>query len=190
MTIEDVARLPSMQMPSISKFQTAKPHTRLRDPAAQCARGHACRLAQKRAQGRPGARCTRGLVRKWHRKKPHTSIQVQRKHSGLPCAMALRLIPRSPRRSGFLVTVACGSMRVRARSGRHATADLTPASRRQDHTTSPSAASPFVSAPFDDSRETRPAIPCAPDAAASTASRFNVRDDRDTPLLRGGMRGL
>jgi hypothetical protein len=30
-------------------------------------------------------------------KKTHMSIQVQRKHSGLPCAMALRLIPCSPR---------------------------------------------------------------------------------------------
>src|SRR6476660_3783748 len=29
--------------------------------------------------------------------KTHTSIQVQRKHSGLPCAMVLRLTPRSPR---------------------------------------------------------------------------------------------
>src|SRR6266516_215732 len=29
--------------------------------------------------------------------KVHTSIQVQRKHSGLPCAMALRLIASSPR---------------------------------------------------------------------------------------------
>ena len=29
--------------------------------------------------------------------KMHTSIQVQRKHSGLPCAMALRLIASSPR---------------------------------------------------------------------------------------------
>ena len=31
-------------------------------------------------------------------KKTHTSIQVQRKQSGLPCAMALQLIPCSPRR--------------------------------------------------------------------------------------------
>jgi hypothetical protein len=29
----------------------------------------------------------------------HTSIQVQRRQSGIPCAMALRLIPRSPRRA-------------------------------------------------------------------------------------------
>ena len=32
------------------------------------------------------------------KQKTHTSIQVQRKQSGLPCAMALRLISRSPRR--------------------------------------------------------------------------------------------
>jgi hypothetical protein len=34
--------------------------------------------------------------------------------------------------------------------------------------------------------------PCeivAPDAAASTASRSNVRDDREAPLMRDGMRG-
>jgi hypothetical protein len=61
---------------------------------------------------------------------------------------------------GFLVTVA-GVMRS-------IITNLTPASRRQDHTTSPSASAPFVSrAP------SRPPHP-AP----------NVRDDRDTPLLR------
>ena len=29
--------------------------------------------------------------------EPHTSIQVQRRQSGIPCAMVLRLISRSPR---------------------------------------------------------------------------------------------
>jgi len=50
--------------------------------------------------------------------------------------------------------------------------DLTPASRRQDHTTSPSASASFVSAPFDRSQiqRTRPASRVTPDAAASTAS--------------------
>jgi hypothetical protein len=52
-------------------------------------------------------------------------------------------------------------------------ANLTPASGRQDHTTSPYASAPFVSSPFDSSRtstrETRPASRCAPDTAASTA---------------------
>jgi hypothetical protein len=38
--------------------------------------------------------------------KTHMSIQVQRKHSGLPCAMVVRLIPCSPRRDQSLfVTV-------------------------------------------------------------------------------------
>src|SRR5438874_1624056 len=42
----------------------------------------------------------------------------------------------------------------------------------QDHTASPSAATSFVSAPFDRSQvsSTRPAITYVPDAAASTAS--------------------
>ena len=53
---------------------------------------------QERAQGRPGARCTRGLACKGSKQKSHTSIQVQRKQSGLPCAMVLQLISCSPRR--------------------------------------------------------------------------------------------
>jgi hypothetical protein len=51
---------------------------------------------QGRAQGRPGARCTRGLVCIDAHRNAHTSIQVQRKHSGLPCAMALRPIRALP----------------------------------------------------------------------------------------------
>ena len=34
----------------------------------------------------PDARCTRGLVCKL-REKTHTGIQVQRRQSGIPCAM-------------------------------------------------------------------------------------------------------
>ena len=51
----------------------------------------------RREQGMPGARCTRGLVCNGAREVAHTSIQVQSEHSGIPCAMALRLMPRSPR---------------------------------------------------------------------------------------------
>src|SRR5437764_7839169 len=43
---------------------------------------------KRRAQGKPGARCTRGLVRKVI-KVTHTSIQVQRRQSGFPRAMVL-----------------------------------------------------------------------------------------------------
>jgi len=45
-------------------------------------------LSNQRAQGTPDARCTRGLVCKNAQKK-HTSIQVQRRQSGIPCAMVL-----------------------------------------------------------------------------------------------------
>ncbi len=61
---------------------------------------------QERARGRPGARCTRGLMCTVHQKKTHMSIQVQRKHSGLPCAMALRLIRALPGESELLATIA------------------------------------------------------------------------------------
>src|SRR6202051_3091493 len=70
-------------------------------------------------------------------------------------------------------------------------ANLTPASGRQDHTTSPYAAASFVSSPFDRSQAlVRPALPsrCAPNAAASPASAPRVRDDRDTPLCGVGRR--
>src|SRR5258708_36943799 len=40
-------------------------------------------------------------------KKTHSSIQVQRRQSDIPCAMVLRPISRSPRRSGWFDTVAC-----------------------------------------------------------------------------------
>ncbi|MEO6840354.1 MAG: hypothetical protein ABI192_06270, partial [Bradyrhizobium sp.] len=55
-----------------------------------------------------------------------------------------------------------------ARVMRSIIANLTPAPGRQDHTTSPSASALFVKS-----------------ASASTASRANVRDDRETPLLAG-----
>ena len=38
-------------------------------------------------------------------KNAHTSIQVQRRQSDIPCAMALRLTSYSPRWSGLVVTV-------------------------------------------------------------------------------------
>ena len=68
-------------------------------------------------------------------------------------------------------------------------ANLTPASGRQDHTILPSAKSVSRQRAGDRSRVFRPAMRShrAPNAAASTASHPNVRDDHDTPLLRGGM---
>ena len=50
-------------------------------------------------------------------KNTHTSIQVQRKHSGIPCAMALRLISRSPRSVGLSCLRRLADMVLSARSG-------------------------------------------------------------------------
>jgi hypothetical protein len=50
---------------------------------------------------------------------------------------------------------------------------LTPASGRQDHTISPSASAPLVNG-----------------TSASIASRLNVRDDREAPLIEAGQREL
>ena len=74
--------------------------------------------------------------------------------------MVLTAASYSPRRSGFLVTVAGGKT----------SANLTPASRRQDHTTWPSASSAHL---------------------VKSATRVHripsrVRDDRDTPLHGDG----
>jgi hypothetical protein len=81
----------------------------------------------QRAQGRPGARRTRGLACRFaHRKRLHTSIQVWRKHPGLPCAMVLRFASCSSRRTAVLPP-----------SPARLHAGLTPAPRRQNHTTSP-----------------------------------------------------
>ena len=67
-------------------------------------------------------------------------------------------------------------------------ADLTPASRRQDHTTSPSAKASLVRArsrSLTDSIESALRSIARKNAAASTASHAYVRDDRDTPLSVG-----
>ncbi len=78
-------------------------------------------------RGRPGACRTRGpacCLR--FGKKMHASIQVRRELPGLPCAMALRLISCSSRRTAVLPP-----------SPALLIADLAPAPRRQNHTPSP-----------------------------------------------------
>ena len=60
----------------------------------------------------------------------------QREHSGLPCAMALRLTPCSPRRTALLPPS--------PREKRRPSPDLAPAPRRPNHTTSPYASSAYV----------------------------------------------
>jgi hypothetical protein len=59
-----------------------------RDPPEVC-QENSLPSTKKRAQGKPDARCTRGLVCKIVQKNAHTSIQVQRRQSDFPCAMVL-----------------------------------------------------------------------------------------------------
>ena len=75
----------------------------LRDLAARCVRGLPIRPSPRyqRAQGRPGARCTRDLACK-RVEKAHTSIQVQRRQSDLPCAMVYSLFRALPGDRAFL----------------------------------------------------------------------------------------
>jgi len=107
---------------------TALLQTHLRIPAARFARAlQIVSPKEKRAQGTPGACCTRGLVCKGVQ-KTHTSIQVQSEHPGIPCTMVLRLMPCSPRRRIRLVTVIGGLKVLSGPVGPTKTsANLTPA---------------------------------------------------------------
>ena len=74
--------------------------THRRDLAAHCARGlPSCDSRPRKSEGAGKTGCAlhpRSRVQ-LRTAKAHTSIQVQRKHSGLPCAVALRLTSCSPR---------------------------------------------------------------------------------------------
>ena len=97
------------------------------------------------------------------RENAHTSKQVQRRQSGIPCAMVLTVsFALSP-----VIGLVC-HRRLRIES-----ANLTPASRRQDHTTSPSASSTLVRSAVHVHR-----IPP------------RVRDDREPPLCGTGWPGI
>ena len=76
--------------------------------AARCARVLLVNLIPPRTEGAGNAGCLlhpRSRVQ-CAQASAHTSIQVQPEHSGIPCAMALRLMPCSPRRRIRLATVA------------------------------------------------------------------------------------
>jgi hypothetical protein len=92
--------------------------------------------------------------------KTHTSVQVQRRHSGIPCAMALRLISCSPRRDRACLSPP-SQKRLRVLRG--------DTCHRGVRTT----------------RLHRPPHACSSVThAAATASHRNTRDDREAPLDR------
>jgi hypothetical protein len=109
--------------------------------------------------GKTGARCTRGLVCNCARKYAHEHT-VAAEASGLPCAMALRLMAGSPRRRVLVVTVVGGLKVCPARSGRRASTNLTSATdarttrfcrtlQRRSSRVLPIAHGPFASPPCD-----------------------------------------
>ena len=92
----------------------------------------------------PGACCTRGLVCNSAREEAHTSIQVQSEHSGIPCAVVLRLMARSPWRRIPLASIAGELAALEARSGFANLHRLDTSHGCQDHTVLPYASAPFV----------------------------------------------
>src|SRR6187399_2644470 len=117
----------------------------------------ASRLPSSRTEGAGKTGCLlhpRSRVR-FAQTKLHTSIQGSAKHSGLPCAMALRLTSCSPRRTALLPP-----------SPALLIASLAPAPRRPNHTTSPYASGGYVYRTFRVHR-----IPP------------HVRDDRERPSM-------
>jgi hypothetical protein len=103
--------------------------------AARSARGCKVNSAprKQRAQGMPDARCTRGLACNVHKKvrtRAYRAAEAIRHplRNGFTAYSALSPV------IGFLVTVIGGIL----------PANLTPASRRQNHTISPYASAPFV----------------------------------------------
>ena len=154
------------------------PATRMRPSPDQLS------LRSLRAQGMPGARCTRGLIRKWRRgAHEHTGSAEAPGH---PLRNGLRLMPCSPRRRIRLVTVIGGFFAiVQTRSGLDDHRRLGTSNGCQDHTVLPYARN--VVRRYAPSRLTHEVhSPCDP--LARRRSRVHhipsrVRDDRDTPLL-------
>src|SRR6202035_5715074 len=120
--------------------------------------------------------------------KMHTSIRVHRNHPAFPHAMVLTAyVGLSPVTGLFCHRRLADIVLSLPGWADRTPQDLTPASGRQDHTILPSAKSVSRQRAGDRSRVFRPALRShrAPNAAASTASRPYVRDDRETPLCVG-----
>jgi hypothetical protein len=121
--------------------------------AAHCARvaGNSCRPRNQRAQGMPDARCTRGLVCNVHKKVRTRAYRAAEaiRHSlrnGFTAYIVLSLV------NGLSCHHRCAKVNRR---------NLTPATGRQDHTTSPYASATFVSATSASTASHRAFVTCA-----------------------------
>jgi hypothetical protein len=144
-------------------------------------------------------------------KNAHTSIQVQRRASGLPCAMVLRRTSCSSRcansfshrcqridgwrwpgwacASSADVTPATGARTTRLGRTRHALRQVSTGLVPSRRSLTKSAFSIGRRRAVRSLTKPQEGLPCddvcAPDAAASTAPRPAFSDDRETPLCGG-----
>ena len=154
---------------------------------------------------------TRGLVCKMHSRMRTRAYRYSRSSPAFPAQWFYGLCRRSPWRRIPLASIA-GELTARvARLGFANLRQLDASNGRQDHTVLPYAASSAKN--FDQpsagqpkhlakafkrrssardvrSRKTALRTPLAPDAAASTATRPNVRDDGQRPSSQDGMAGV
>ena len=131
---------------------------------AHCVRVMLCKSSQSEGVGNAG--CPMHPQPRVRKGRKHTSVvtTVHRNHPAFPHAMVLT--------ASFVLSPVIG-LSCHRRQRKFASANLTPASRRQDHTTSPSAITAL--------RQQH---------VASIASRPYVRDDRETPLVWDGTAGI
>src|SRR6202049_3928431 len=136
--------------------RNARRQTRLRVPRRICARGllEISLPSNQRAQGIPGSRCTRGLVCNSAQNKRTRAYRFSGGNPAFPAQWFYGLFRALPGDRAFLPP-----------SPALLSANLTPASGRQDHTTSPSASHAV--------RQERIRVHRIPP---------RVRDDRETPL--------
>jgi hypothetical protein len=129
--------------------------------------------SNQRAQGTPGARCTRGLVSNVHKKHAHehTGSAEAIRHS---LRSGLTLITCSPRRSGLGLSPSPALL----------DANLTPALRRQDHTFSPYASAPSRLSAHQRPPHPRPALLTLRNAPLSGTGFRKYRSDWVRPQVK------
>ena len=125
--------------------------------------------SKQSAQGKPGADCTRGLVCRNAHCRRTRAYRFSRYSPAFPAQWLYGLLRALPGERAFLPPSPLRSLLLKS---------LTPASRRQDHTTSPYALA------FSSGVKKR-LTPKRPSHSGPTH-----RDDRETPLLWAGMAGV
>src|SRR5438034_3771012 len=121
--------------------------------------------SKQRAQGKPGADCTRGLVCQTHSNRRTRAYRFSRNSPAFPTQWFYGLLRALPGERACLPPSPLRSLLLR---------NLAPASRRQDHTTSPYA---FAhSSTLARLKQKRP-----------PHSSPTHRDDRETPLVWAGV---